>query len=460
MEEGETMIAWKTLAGLTLALLVVALDGAVQAQTYPLAENVRPGDCFRIQLDMKLDGELKVNKDGKVLPLKLIATAAHEFPERVLSVAAGGLTEKTARVYEKAQAVIGVGGDRSERGLRKDRRLIVAQRSKDQLLVYSPAGGLVREELELTSEHFDTLCLTGLLPGKTVAAGETWKVSNAVAQALCLFEGLTEQDLSCKLEEVKDGVARIGITGSANGIELGALVKLTVQATARFDLTSKRLTGLDWQQKDEREQGPANPATSVQTTYVLKRAPIEQPACLDDVSLVSVPDNLQPPPSLVNLEYHDPKGRFELLHARDWQLVSQTDEHAVLRLMERGDFVAQVTLTPWTTAGKGKHMTPDEFREAMMRTPGWEPEKELQAGEVPAGGDGRWIYRLSALGQMDGTAVLQNFYVVAGPDGEQVVLLFTMTPKKAEKLGERDLTFAASVDFASTHKEDGKPKQP
>jgi hypothetical protein len=460
MEEAKTMTAWRTLAGLTLALLAVTLGGAARAQTYPLAENLRPGDCFRIQLGMKLDGELKVNKDGKMVPLKLTATAAHEFPERVLSVGASGMAEKTARVYEKAQALIGVAGDRSERGLRKDRRLIVAQRSKDQLLVYSPAGGLVREELELTSEHFDTLCLPGLLPGKAVAIGETWKVGNAAAQALCLFEGLTEQDLTCKLEEVKDGVARVGVTGTANGIELGALVKLTVQATARFDLASKRLTALDWQQKDEREQGPASPASSTQTTYALKRTPIAQPACLDDVSLVSVPDGLEPPPSLVHLEYRDPKGRFELLYAREWQLVSQTDDHAVLRLMERGDFVAQVTLTPWTSAGKGKHMTADEFREAMLRTPGWEQEKELQAGEVPAGGDGRWIYRISALGEMDGTAVMQNFYLVAGPDGEQVVLLFTMTPKKAEKLGERDLTLAASVDFASTHKEDGKPKQP
>ena len=53
----------------------------------------------------------------------------------------------------------------------------------------------------------------------------------------------------------------------------------------------------------------------------------------------------------MHLEYRDPKGRFELLHAREWQMVSQTEDHAVLRLLERGDFVAQVTVTSWTSAG-------------------------------------------------------------------------------------------------------------
>jgi hypothetical protein len=82
----------------------------------------------------------------------------------------------------------------------------------------------------------------------------------------------------------------------------------------------------------------------------------------------------------------------------------------------------------------------------MAETPGWELEKELQAGEVPGERD-RWIYRVSAIGQMDGVQVLQNFYLVAGPAGQQVVLVFTMTPKQAEKLGSRDLSLAGSIEF-------------
>jgi hypothetical protein len=442
------MAAWRTLGS------VVVLLGVAQAgwtQTYPLAEVVKAGDCVRIHLDMNLTGEIRVSRDGKVYPLKLTATATHDFPERILSVGSAGLPEKTARYYESAKATITAGRDVSERKLRAERRLVVSQRYKDQPLVYCPDGPFTREELELTSEHFDTLALTGLLPGKAVAIGESWKVSNVIAQALCNFEGLTEQDLVCKLEEAKDNLARVSVKGSASGIDLGAMVKVTIDGGYQFDLGAKRLTALAWKQKDEREQGPASPATAVENTTILKRTAIEEPESLNPVKLVSIPEDATPAPPVVRLLHRDPKDRFDLVYAREWQTVGQTDDHLVMRLMERGDFVAQVTITPWTAAKKGEHLTPDEFHEAMDETPGWEPKSELQAGEVPTD-DKRWIYRLSALGTMDGVEVMQNFYLIAGPEGEQVVLAFTLSPKQAERLGDRDLSLAGSLTFPPASK--------
>ncbi len=89
--------------------------------------------------------------------------------------------------------------------------------------------------------------------------------------------------------------------------------------------------------------------------------------------------------------------------------------------MDNGDFVAQATVTPWTPAEKGQHLTPDAFRDAMNDTPGWAAEKELQSGEAPSPDD-RWIYRISEVGKMDDVEVLQNFYLVAAPGGEQLVV--------------------------------------
>ncbi len=429
-------------------LLTAAAAGF--GQTYPLAESVREGDCIAARIEMKLKGQMRVQKDGKVLTLGQEATGSHQLSERVLALGSGGLPEKSARVYETARAVIAVEGQRTERGLRPDRRLLVAWRHKDQTVVFSPAGALRREELE-ASDHFDTLNLTGLLPGKAVSPGETWKVPSAVVQALCNYEGLTEQDLQGKLVEVKGRLATLTVTGKAAGIDMGALVKSDIEATARFDLDAKRLVFLEWTQTDERDQGPVSPAASVRTTTTLERKGIEQPPGLSDVALVSVPSDKEPPAPLTHVEYHDALGRFDLTHTRDWQTVAQTKEHLVLRLMDRGDFVAQVTLTPWTEATKGTHLSPEEFKAAMNETPGWEPTQELQAGEVPSGGD-RWVYRLSVLGKMEGVNVLQNFYLVAAPSGQQLVLAFTMTPKQAEKLGARDLALVGSLELPTGEK--------
>jgi hypothetical protein len=423
------------------------------AQTCELAEPVQAGDCFQIQLNMKLKGEMRINQNGNPTPMPLEAEAVHAYPERAMVVGKDNLIDKTVRLYDQAQAKITVGKDSSERKLRPELKTVVVQRTKEKHLVYSPSGALFREELDLTSEQFDTLSVTGLLPGKAVQVNDTWKLASPVVQALCGFEGLTEHKLEGKLLSVKDNVAMISVTGTASGIDLGALVKLSVEATARFDVQGKHLTDLEWKQKDEREQGPVSPKTVVETTTVLKRQALEQqPATLTDAALVKVPSDDPPPVSMTQIEYHDGKGRFELLHGRDWQLVSQTAEHLVLRLMDRGDFVSQATITPWTPAAEGKHLTAAEFKSIMNDTPGWEMEQELQSAEVPPEGGKSWVYRYSALGKLDGLAVLQNFYLVANKDGDQVVVAFTMTPKQADKLGARDLALVGSLEVPTKKK--------
>jgi hypothetical protein len=442
------MSTWRVLGTMGLLLAAAPLG---RAQTYNLAETSQVGECFKIQLDLKLSGEMRVRKDDKTVPLKLEASAVHEYPERIQVVAREGWVEKTVRLYETAKATIAVGDEHGERTLRPERRLFVAQRHKDQALVYSPAGPLTREELDLTAGHFDSSAVTGILPGKDVAVGDTWKVPANVVQALCNFEGLTEHNLTGKLDSVSGDTATFSLSGTASGIDVGALAKLKIEAVGKFDLKVKRLVALEWKQKDERDQGPVSPATVVEATTTLKRQPMEQPAALSDVALVSVPADWEPPAPMTQLEYREPQGRYALVYPRHWHVTAQVKDQLVMRLMDRGDFVAQVTLTPWKKAEKGKHVTPDEFKQAMNSTAGWEPEKELQAGEVPSD-SGHWVYRYSASGQMDGVNAVQNFYLIATPEGEQMIVVFTMTPKQVDKLGARDLSLIGSLEIPASGK--------
>jgi hypothetical protein len=305
----------------------------------------------------------------------------------------------------------------------------------------------LRDELDLTNDHLDTLTLTGLLPTAEVKVGETWKIANQVVQTLCGFEGLIKHDVAGKLEEVTDDTARVTITGKVSGIDVGATVNLTIEAVAHVNLKEHRLVQLEWSTTDEREQGPVNPASSIKTTTTLKREAIKEPECLGNVALVSIPEGLDVPASLTQLWHRDPQSRFELNYSRDWQIVAQTKDHLVLRLMDQGDFVSQATITPWKSAGKGQHMSPTRFRDVVESTPRWEVEKELEVGEVEGTVKDGWAYRISALGHLDGAPVLQNFYLLAGPNGDQAIVLFTMHPKQADKLGSRDLSLVGGIEF-------------
>jgi hypothetical protein len=429
-------------------IVSIVLPAVAVAQTHNLSEAPASGENFRITIDTTLSGTMKVARDGKLEAIKLSARNEHVILERVLKIE-HGLVTKMARHYGKANCATVIGEDKLQRGLRDTHQLVVAQRVGDNLLCYSPAGPLTRPELEVVSEHFDTLCLAGLLPNKEVAVEDSWKISNVTAQSVCLFEGLISQDLSGRLKEVKDGQAIITIEGKANGIELGASVKLEIKATLRYDLLSHRVVSLEWKQKDMREQGPASPIVEAESTTTLKREFLaEEPKELAKSVLAAVPSDDEPQELLKLLQHRDAAGKYAFLYGRDWHIVGETQNHLVLRLLDRGDFIAQATVAKWKSADAGKHTDPDEFKRVVAESPGWLLDEVIEATEVPSD-EGRWAYRVTAKGELDGAKVVQCFYLLAGPSGDQVAVTFVMKPANATKIGTRDVALVNAIEFLS-----------
>ncbi len=429
-----TPVAW---------LLVVVVAGPLQAQNVYLGQSSLKGNYYDITVSMNLEGELHIHQDGKVKPLPQTATAKHQYFERILEENKLGMVTKTARFYRKATVQIEVGNHKTRREIRPERSLMVAQQTKDGLLMFCPKGPLTRGELDLT-KHFDSSAIPSLLPNKKVSIGDSWKVHNRAAQALCYFEGLTSQKISCKLEKVSEKNAIITIHGNASGIDSGAAVKLQISGTLQFDLSSKEIIALEWNQQDTRDQGPVSPAMKAKVAIRVARKSISPQSEINDFALVQVPTSKQPPEEMTNLTYTDPRGRFKLSLDRNWYTVAETKEHLVFRYMDRGDFVAQVTLTSWPAAAPGKHMNEEEFQKAMGETPGWTVE-EIQEGREIEQDNGNYVYRLAATGELNKFKTVQYFYLVANPAGKQLVVVFTMAPAQAEKLGSKDLDLVRSI---------------
>jgi hypothetical protein len=152
------------------------------------------------------------------------------------------------------------------------------------------------------------------------------------------------------------------------------------------------------------------------------------------------------PMSVRQLAHQDPKDRFQFLYSREWHIVGQTDHHLVMRLLEHGDFVAQATLTHWQNAGAGRHMNPEDFERLTAEGTGWKLDQILDRQEIPTNSD-RWAYRIAARGTLEGSAVIQHFYVVAAANGDQMILTFTMKPASVGLLGNRDLALVNAIAF-------------
>jgi hypothetical protein len=357
-----------------------------------------------------------------------------------------GLASSSARLYSDAVASAVVAGEKADRNLPADRRLIVARRKADGLMCFSPAGSLTRDDLDLVSEHFNPQCLAGLLPGKVVNVGDTWTLSDNAVQAACLFDGVIKNALAGKLTAVKDGLATFTIEGTVEGIEKGAKVTLTVSAIGTFDAGAGRVATLNWKQKDDREQGAVNPASQVEVAVTLKREALaELPKELSDEGLAKLLAG-ELPVKFTDLRYTDPKKRYQITHTRDWYVTGQTDTHLVLRLIDRGEFGAQATVTVWKKAEAGKHTPADEFKKVVADAPGWAPGKVLSESELPAG-NGRWLYRVVQEGKIDNVPVVQTFYLLAGAQGDQLVVTVVMKPDKVKVVGTRDQNLVNAIEF-------------
>ena len=414
------------------------------AQGVKLGEQLKPGDHFAYELGLKLDGTMKIDRNGKTQPLPLTGEATIRFVERVESPDAAGAAGKVVRHYSEAKATNSAGGEQSKRELSAERRLTVAVRSATETLHVCPAGPFTRDELDLVGDHFDTLALPLLLPNKELKAGETWAVSDSACQHACQFDGLAKNALKGTLTGVKDGVAAFTVAGTAEGVELAAGVKVSVTATGTFDVASARITGLVWEQTDEREAGPASPATEVRATWTVKRAALaDEPKELSADARAKVPGD-KIPAEMTRLRHAG--GKYTLTYPREWVTVGSTADHLVMRLMVGGEPIAQATVSGWKKAEKGGHSTPAEFSELIARVPGWEPADTSTAGEVPAT-EGKWVYRWSAKGKQDGQPVVQTFYLIAGPSGDQITIAVLSDVDKAAKLGEREAELLLGVSF-------------
>lgn len=410
-----------------------------------LGEAPAAGECFKYSVEFDLAGKLIVTQEGAKEEIRLAAKARHVFAERTLS-AVDGLPVRSVRHYEGAGASAVVAAEKADRTLPEDRRLIVAARGSEGTFCFSPAGPLTRDELDLVTEHFNPQCLAGLLPNKAVNVGDTWTVGPAAAQTACQFDGLLKNALVGKFAAAANGTATFTIEGTAEGIENGARVVLTVSATGTFDVAAKRVTALAWKQKDDRAQGPVAPASNVDVTVSLRREPLAAPPKeLADAALAAVPKT-EIPAAMTVLKHTDPKKRYELLYPRDWHVTGQTDQHLILRLLDKGEFVVQSTLVAWKKEAPGKHTPADEFKKAANASPGWTPARVLEETETGAP-DGRWVYRLVAEGKMDDMSVVQSFNLLAGPQGDQVAVTFAMKSDKVKAVAGRDRELMNAIAF-------------
>jgi hypothetical protein len=189
--------------------------------------------------------------------------------------------------------------------------------------------------------------------------------------------------------------------------------------------------GLAYQ--EVRDPGPVAPGVNVICKLAVQVRPNAPCAELADESIGKL--SLSAKPELLALEEESPDGFWRLAYDRRWYLTALTDKVTVLRLVDRGSYLGQCKIS--RAAMRGRPMTLAQFQADIRDALGKQFGQFLQASELKSTA-GTPIYRVEVRGVVADVPVVWIYYWVGSPNGEALILSFTLEEGLRDRFAEAD----------------------
>src|SRR5207249_3209376 len=183
-----------------------------------------------------------------------------------------------------------------------------------------------------------------LLPQRAIKIGSQWTISESTIARLLNLDVISQHDIAGTLDSVKDELAIISLAGKATGAVGGVSSDIELKGKLNFDLRKRAVTWLALAIKENRAIGHAQPGFEVLATLRMVTSPTQPVAELSDEALAGLP--LSADRGLTQIELVSDSGGFQLTHDRRWSVMLERGDLTVLRLIDRGDLIAQCNISP------------------------------------------------------------------------------------------------------------------
>jgi len=434
-------------ASLIAASVVACLASPAAAETVDLTAGDAVDSHQQVRVIVEVEGKLKVNPDGKeVQHVPIKATAELVYVERALASSKAGSGGRAARHYAKAEAQIRLRETDLTNDLRPERRLIVLDAQAGEPAQFSPLGPLTREELELIEVPASGISLTALLPGKSIATGSSWKLSDQVVARLFNLEAVNQQTIECKLDSVKDGLAIVSLEGTVTGAVGGVSSDLEVKGKLNFDLKKRAVTWLTLAIQEKRAIGHAQPGFEVVTRLRMVAAPCAAVPEVSNQALKELPTTAEGGQTLIELT--SDKAGLQLVHDRRWGVMLERHDATILRLVDRGDLIAQCNISRLPAFTKGEALTLEGFQNDVKQALGKNFGEVVEAAQE-AGEGGLVVQRITVSGTAGELPIQWTYYHLSDDKGHRASLVFTIEGKLVERFAQIDRELVSGFRFLS-----------
>ena len=143
-----------------------------------------------------------------------------------------------------------------------------------------------------------------------------------------------------------------------------------------------------------------------------------------------------------------PGGTAALLHDRHWHMFWEDPKLIVLKRLSGGAGHCPVqSHARARNAGKGRHQDPTQFRDDIRRGLQKRFVRFLGAGEVDGHPAGGFRYKVGVQGREGQLGIVWYYYLVASPEGEQLLATFTLAEDHVKAFGDQDLEMIGSLQW-------------
>lgn len=446
------------LTPLRLLLPFVASVTCCQFAVAGVSLKEAPSDdrVYSVRCRLQVDGTLSTAaRQGQSIALKMKVDGRLSYLERRLAAAGrDSHTLRSVRSYELAEANIDVGERRTSNRLPETRRLIVAEGRAGGVRHWSKSGPMTSDSINLLRAPGDSLALIALLPESEVDAASEWDPPHWVMPMLTGVEAVSESKLHCRIESLDERYAVIVVDGQIEGATLGALTKISLNGKVAYDRKSGHIRQAQITQTEDRTVGTVSPGMQVKATMYVDRQVSGATGPLTDALADSLPIN--PEAEQLAVAFVSQSDMYVLLD-RDWHVFHQTNDVAVLRLVEGGSLVAQCNVSRLPRVAAGSHTPGPQFVADIQMALGNQVQEISDAQPIRVD-DGRQLLRVTARGTTRDVPMEWYYYLCAAPDGRQVACVFSIESRLAEAFIGRDEELVRSVRFLTpAERTAGKP---
>jgi hypothetical protein len=405
---------------------------ADEARKYALIAAHTPGELVRVEIALEIGGDFKLVNEGATKQLPMSVVAALKYDERLLGLDPAGLPSRSVRYYDEARASIKVDKGGEQPKLNENRRLIAVEKPEGQpAVLYCPGEPLRREEVDLIDVPGNSLLVDRLLPTEPVAPGQKWKLSDETLTNLLGLDAVSWSDVDSMLTTMPDGTtAEMLGGGSISGAVGGVSTEIELKIKYRFDMNRKRIYYLAMLVKEKRSVGHIGPGLDTVAKTIIKMTPLSTSQQLSETTNIPKLST-----ELAQLGFESASAQFRFGYERRWYVTSDEPRLAVLRLLDRGELVAQCNISSLPSVKSPPTLA--EFQQDVQNSLGKNFGQFTNASQS-TNDAGYTVLRVVAHGAVSDLPIEWVYYLVANPKGQRVSLAFTYEQNLTERFAQAD----------------------